>query len=80
MTGSSASSAALFGGVPVASAAGGLTPLLAGGSLVELAVLFLVLAVVAAIFGARGIAGLSTSIAKWLVVVFVVLAVVSVLL
>ncbi|MDH5020070.1 DUF1328 domain-containing protein [Halobacterium rubrum] len=73
-------SVAVLGGVPLASAVDGLTPLLAGGNLIELAILFLVLAVVAAIFGARGIAGLSMDIAKWLVIIFVVLAVVSFLL
>lgn len=73
-------SAGLLGGVPLASAVGGLTPLLPGGDLIELAILFLILAVVAAIFGARGIAGLSMSIAKWLVIIFVVLAVVTFLL
>jgi len=56
------------------------TPLLAGNNLIGLAVLFLVLALVAAVLGARGIAGLSMSIAKWLVVIFVVLAVVTFLL
>lgn len=59
---------------------GALTPLQGGGGLIELAILFLVLALVAAVFGARGIAGLSMSIAKWLVIVFVVLAVVTFLL
>ena len=57
------------------------SPLQLGGSgLVELAVLFLVLALVAGVFGARGIAGLSMNIAKWLVILFVVLAIVSFLL
>jgi len=54
-----------------------LTPLQFGGDLIGLAVLFLVLALVAAVLGARGIAGLSMSIAKWLVIIFVVLAVVT---
>ena len=53
------------------------TPLQFGGDLIELAILFLVLAVVAAVAGASGVAGLSMSIAKWLVIVFVVLAVVT---
>ena len=55
-------------------------PLQFGGGLIELAVLFFVLAVVAAVFGARGVAGLSMEIAKWLVIIFIVLAVVSVIL
>ncbi len=48
-----------------------------GNNLIGLAILFLILAVVAAIFGARGIAGLSMDIAKWLVIIFVVLAVIT---
>lgn len=52
-------------------------PLQFGGNLIELAVLFLVLAIIAAIFGARGIAGLSMNIAKWLVIIFLVLAIVT---
>jgi len=45
--------------------------------LIELAVLFLILALVAYILGARGIAGFSRDIAKWLVIIFVVVAVVA---
>ena len=52
-------------------------PLQFGGGFIELAVLFLILAVVAAVLGARGIAGLSMNIAKWLVIIFVVLAIVT---
>jgi uncharacterized membrane protein YtjA (UPF0391 family) len=51
-----------------------------GGGFIELAILFLILALVAAILGARGVAGLSMTIAKWLVIIFIVLAVVSFLL
>jgi len=58
----------------------GLPVLQLGGGLIELAVLFLVLALVAGVFGARGIAGLSMDIAKWLVIIFVVLAIVTFLL
>jgi len=47
------------------------------GDFLTLAVIFLVLALVAAVFGARGVAGLSMDIAKWLVIIFVVLALVS---
>lgn len=46
-------------------------------AILELAVLFFVLAIVAAIFGATGVAGVSMSAAKWLVIVFIVLAVLS---
>ncbi|MEF8783379.1 MAG: DUF1328 family protein [Haloarculaceae archaeon] len=55
-------------------------PLQIGGNLIELAVLFLLLAVVSAILGARGIAGVSMKVAKWLVIIFIVLAIVSVVL
>jgi uncharacterized membrane protein YtjA (UPF0391 family) len=44
--------------------------------LIELAVLFLVLALVAYILGARGIAGFSMEIAKWLIIIFVIVAIV----
>jgi len=46
----------------------------------ELAVAFFVLAVVAGVVGQQGVAGLSMRIAKWLVILFVVLAIVSFLL
>ncbi|NLO77878.1 MAG: DUF1328 domain-containing protein [Methanomicrobiales archaeon] len=45
--------------------------------IIELAVLFLVLALVAYILGARGIAGFSMNIAKWLIIIFVVVAIVA---
>jgi uncharacterized membrane protein YtjA (UPF0391 family) len=45
--------------------------------IIELAVLFLVLALVAYILGARGIAGFSMSVAKWLIIIFIVLAIVA---
>ena len=64
----------------VQSLASGLTLQSFSGDFIELAVLFFVLAVVAAVFGARGVAGLSMEIAKWLVIIFVVLAVVSIIL
>jgi uncharacterized membrane protein YtjA (UPF0391 family) len=46
----------------------------------ELAVAFFVLAVIAGVVGQQGVAGLSMRIAKWLVILFVVLAIVSFLL
>lgn len=58
----------------------GALPLQFGGGFVELAVLFLILALVAAVLGARGVAGLSMEIAKWLIIIFVVLAIISFLL
>ena len=66
--------------VPAASTvtqAGPFAPLQFGGDLIGLAILFLVLALVAAVLGARGVAGLSMDIAKWLVIIFVVLAVLT---
>ena len=45
--------------------------------LIGLAVFFLILALVAYILGARGVAGFSMEIAKWFVIIFVVLAIVS---
>lgn len=54
-----------------------LAPLQFGGGFIGLAILFLILAVVAGLLGAQGVAGLSMDIAKWLVIIFIVLAVVS---
>ena len=48
--------------------------------LIGLAILFLILAVVAYVLGARGIAGFSMTIAKWLVIIFIILAIISFLL
>ena len=45
--------------------------------LIGLAVIFLVLALVAYVLGAQGIAGLSIDIAKWLVIIFVILAIIT---
>ena len=57
-----------------------LAPLQFGGGFIELAILFLILAVVAGVLGARGVAGISMQIAKWFVIIFIVLAIVSFLL
>ncbi|EMA23287.1 MULTISPECIES: DUF1328 domain-containing protein [Haloarcula] len=48
-----------------------------GGDLIGLAILFLVLALITGVLGASGVAGLSMDIAKWLVIIFVVLAVLT---
>ena len=45
--------------------------------LIGLAVVFLILALIAYILGARGIAGFSMEIAKWLVIIFIVLAIIT---
>lgn len=55
-------------------------PLQFSGGFIELALLFFVLAIVAAVLGARGVAGLSMTIAKWFVIIFIVLAIVSLVL
>lgn len=58
-----------------------LVPLQAfGGSFLYLAVVFVVLAIIAAVLGAGGIAGMSMDIAKWLVIIFIILAVLSLVL
>ncbi len=46
-------------------------------AILGLAVAFVVLAIIAAVLGAGGIAGMSMNIAKWLVIIFLVLAVLS---
>jgi uncharacterized membrane protein YtjA (UPF0391 family) len=45
--------------------------------LIGLAVVFLVLALIAYILGARGVAGFSMEIAKWLVIIFIILAILT---
>jgi uncharacterized membrane protein YtjA (UPF0391 family) len=45
--------------------------------LLWLAIVFFVLAIVAAVLGAGRVAGLSMDIAKWLVIVFIILAILS---
>ncbi|WP_226012988.1 DUF1328 domain-containing protein [Halomicrobium salinisoli] len=55
-------------------------PLQFSGDFLSLAILFFVLAIIAAVVGARGVAGISMEIAKWLVIIFIVLAVVSLVL
>ena len=48
-------------------------------ALLEIAIAFFVLALIAGVLGAGGVAGLSMDIAKWLVIIFVILAVLSLL-
>lgn len=45
--------------------------------LIGLAIVFLVLALVAYVLGARGVAGFSMEIAKWLVIIFIILAIIT---
>ncbi len=46
-------------------------------AILELAIAFFVLAIIAGVLGAGGVAGLSMDIAKWLVIIFLVLAILS---
>jgi uncharacterized membrane protein YtjA (UPF0391 family) len=48
--------------------------------LLSLAIGFFILAIVAGVLGARGVAGISMDIAKWLVIIFIILAVISLIL
>lgn len=59
----------------------GLVPLqFGGGGILYWALIFFILAIVAAIVGSRGIAGISMEIARILILVFLVLAVISLVL
>lgn len=55
----------------------GTTVLQFSGEFIELAILFFLLAIVAAIVGARGVAGVSMAAARWLIIAFIVLAILS---
>jgi uncharacterized membrane protein YtjA (UPF0391 family) len=48
--------------------------------LLNLAIGFFILAIIAGVLGARGVAGISMDIAKWLVIIFIILAVISLIL
>ena len=59
----------------------GLAPLqLGSGDFLWWAVAFFVIAILAAALGFGGVAGLSMDIAKWLVIIFVVLAIIALIL
>jgi uncharacterized membrane protein YtjA (UPF0391 family) len=49
-------------------------------NLIQLAVIFLILALIFFIMGMRGIAGFSMEIAKWLVIIFVAVAIIMLVL
>ena len=59
---------------------GMLSPLQFSGSFLYYAIVFFVLAIVAYVVGARGVGGVSMGIAKLLVVIFLILALVSIVL
>ncbi len=48
--------------------------------LLTIAIVFFILAIVAAVLGMWGVAGISMDIAKWLVIAFIILAILSLLL
>ena len=48
--------------------------------LIGLAIVFFILALIATVLGARGVASLSMDIAKWLVIIFIILAIISLIL
>ncbi|WP_336024688.1 DUF1328 domain-containing protein [Halobellus salinisoli] len=55
-------------------------PLQFSGEFLEWAIVFFLIAIVAAVVGARGVAGVTMTVAKWFVIIFLILAVVSILL
>lgn len=57
-----------------------LAPMQFSGDFLQFAIVFFVLAIVAAAVGARGVAGISMEIARIFIIVFVILAIVSLLL
>lgn len=50
------------------------------GGFLYWAIVFFVLAIIAAIVGATGVAGVTMTVAKWFVIIFLVLAILSLLL
>ena len=62
------------------SGVGNLVPLQFSGDFLEWAVIFFIIAIIATVVGARGVAGVTMTVAKWFVIIFLVLAVISLLL
>lgn len=56
------------------------TPTQLTGDFISLAIVFFVLAIIAAAVGAGRVAGVTMTIAKWFVIIFIVLAIASLLL
>jgi len=50
------------------------------GEFLQYAIVFFVLAIIAAVVGAQGVAGISMEIAKWFVIIFIILAVITLVL
>lgn len=72
--------AAAGGGIAAALNAFGGVAMQLTGDFLSLAIVFFVLALVAALVGQQGVAGMSMQIAKILVAIFLILAVISLLL
>lgn len=68
------------GAIPAALTSIMYMPLQMTGDFLYLAVVFFILAILAAAVGASGVAGVTMNVAKWFVIIFVVLAVLSLLL
>lgn len=50
------------------------------GDFLQYAIVFFVLALLAALLGSRDVAGVSMEIAKWFVIIFIVLAIITLIL
>ena len=55
-------------------------PMQFSGGFLQYAIVFFVLAIIAAVVGAQGVAGISMEIAKWFVIIFIILAVITLVL
>jgi uncharacterized membrane protein YtjA (UPF0391 family) len=64
----------------IATTVGIRAPLQLSGDFLQWAVIFFIIAIVAAVLGARGVAGVTMTVAKWFVIIFLALAVISLLL
>lgn len=55
-------------------------PLQLSGDFLHWAIVFFIIAIIAAVVGARGVAGVTMTVAKWFIIIFLVLAIISILL
>ena len=55
-------------------------PLQFTGDFLYWAVVFFILAILAAVLGAQGVAGVTMTVAKWFVIIFIVLAIITLIL
>lgn len=55
-------------------------PLQFTGDFLYWAVVFFILAILAAVVGAQGVAGVTMTVAKWFVIIFIVLAIITLIL